>query len=273
MPPVQITNPNAQNWPDNGTNALEFGVSPLITAWYPNYNAAPSILVCPSDPQDSVDDLKDSDGDWNFWKEGRAKDADLSYVYVGWILDLLQHPQIPPVTLDHFPALNASAGMFGFSIPDGDPLVSHQFGTFLDALLGKALNLVTSPSGSMGIELMKLATSDFKVPQGIGNGRVDRLYRMKEGNERFMITDVNNPQTAAMAQSTLCAMMDAFGNYNKAIAFFNHVPGGCNVLFMDGHVDWIPYVPPAPGQVNTPSMDLGATQPILPSIANIMGLF
>ena len=130
MPPVQITNPNAQNWPDNGTNALEFGVSPLITAWYPNYNAAPSILVCPSDPQDSVDDLKDSDGDWNFWKEGRAKDADLSYVYVGWILDLLQHPQIPPVTLDHFPALNASAGMFGFSIPDGDPLVSHQFGTF-----------------------------------------------------------------------------------------------------------------------------------------------
>ncbi|NLO33785.1 MAG: hypothetical protein GX117_10595, partial [Candidatus Hydrogenedentes bacterium] len=88
----------------------------------------------------------------------------------------------------------------------------------------------------------------------------------------FMITDVNNPQTSAMAQSNLFTMMDLFGNYG-AIVFFNHVPGGCNVLFMDGHVDWIPYVPPAPGQDNTVSMDLGATQPILPSVGGIIGLF
>ena len=75
-----------------------------------------------------------------------------------------------------------------------------------------------------------------------------------------------------MAQSTLFAMMDTFSN-SGGIKFFNHVPGGCNVLYMDGHVDWVPYVAPAPGQDNTESMDLGATQPVLPSLASLIGIF
>ncbi|HOC69337.1 MAG TPA: hypothetical protein PKO23_11060 [Candidatus Hydrogenedentes bacterium] len=66
--------------------------------------------------------------------------------------------------------------------------------------------------------------------------------------------------------------MDLFGN-GGGIAQFNHVPGGCNVLYMDGHVDWIPYVAPAPGQDNSVSMDLGATQPVLPSLAGVIGIF
>ncbi|NLO33249.1 MAG: prepilin-type N-terminal cleavage/methylation domain-containing protein [Candidatus Hydrogenedentes bacterium] len=273
-PPIQATNSNAPNWPDIGTDALEFAVAPMVTSWYPNYNSDPSILICPSDPENTIDDFKDSNGDWNFWQKGHADDADASYVYLGWILDLLQHPQVPPVSISQFLALSAAAGMFDFDLPSGDPLVAHQFGAFVDALLGKALEIVTNPgAGPFGIELMKLCATDFKVTEGIGNGRGDKIYRLKEGNERFMITDVNNPQTSAMAQSTLFAMMDTFGNYGKAIAYFNHVPGGCNVLFMDGHVDWVPYVAPAPGQDNTPSMDLGAPQPILPSLANIIGLF
>ncbi len=113
---------------------------------------------------------------------------------------------------------------------------------------------------------------DVEVPVGVGNGGGDTIYRLKEGNERFMITDVNNPQTSAMAQSTIFAMMDLFGN-SGGIALFNHVPGGCNVLFMDGHVDWIPYVAPAPGQDNSVTMDLGATQPVLPSLAGVIGIF
>ena len=61
--------------------------------------------------------------------------------------------------------------------------------------------------------------------------------------------------------------------FTGGIALFNHVPGGCNGLFMDGHVDWVPYVAPAPGTNNTTSMDLGANQPVLPSLAGVIGIF
>jgi len=271
-PPIQVTNPNAAGWPDNGDDALEFAVGPLVSAWYPNYNSDPSILICPSDAEDDIDTLRDPNGDWKFWKENEADIADASYVYLGWMLDLLQRPYLPPIDISTLPNLGAAASMFSFGLPSGGALVAAQFGWLVDALLGKAMEAM-GWGKPYGVALLEVAGTDFDVPVGIGNGAGDTIYRLKEGNERFMITDVNNPQTSAMAQSTLFAMMDAYGNYGEAIAYFNHVPGGCNVLFMDGHVEWIPYVAPAPGTDNTASMDLGATQPVLPSLANIIGLF
>lgn len=55
-----------------------------------------------------------------------------------------------------------------------------------------------------------------------------------------MVTDINNPGSSAKAQSTVCVMMDQFGNKDN-IAYFNHLPGGCNVLFMDGHAEFQRY--------------------------------
>ncbi|OQB39653.1 MAG: putative major pilin subunit [Candidatus Hydrogenedentes bacterium ADurb.Bin179] len=273
-PPIQITNQNAAGWPaltiGGSPDALELTPAPLVTAWYPNYNSDPSICICPSDAEEDVDSMKDANGDWVFWKAGKNWMAGNSYVYLGWMFDLLQKPYLPPVDIGTFTNLSAAAGAFSFTMPAGG-LVPAQFGATIDAMLGEALaHLSDSPSGVM---LRRVADKDFDVTVGLGNGAGDTIYRLKEGNERFMITDVNNPQTSAMAQSTLFAMMDMFGNYGRAVAFFNHVPGGCNVLFMDGHVDWIPYVAPAPGTDNTASMDLGGTQPVLPSLANIIGIF
>jgi prepilin-type processing-associated H-X9-DG protein len=45
-------------------------------------------------------------------------------------------------------------------------------------------------------------------------------------------------------------MGDLLSN-NPAVDAFNHVPGGCNMLFMDGHVEFLHY----PGQrLVTPAM-------------------
>ncbi|MFA7691277.1 MAG: DUF1559 domain-containing protein [Candidatus Hydrogenedentales bacterium] len=279
-PPLQITNQNAPGWPDltlsSNPSVLELIPTALVTAWYPNYNSDPSICICPSDSEEDLDTLRDSNGDWEFWKAGKNWQAGSSYAYIGWIFDLMQHPQIPPVEVGIFTHLDATSSMLGFTPPEGG-LASAQFGATIDALLRELFGKLTSAGSTPhGIVLRRVVDNDLKLESAFntwGNGRGDRVYRLKEGNERFMITDVNNPQTAAMAQSTLFAMMDLFGNYGKAVAYFNHVPGGCNVLFMDGHVDWIPYVAPAPGQDNTASMDLGATQPVLPSLANIIGIF
>jgi prepilin-type processing-associated H-X9-DG protein len=78
------------------------------------------------------------------------------------------------------------------------------------------------------------------------------LHRIKEGIERFLITDINNPAGSAKAQSTLPILLDDFafgidgdGVLDMARATrFNHSPGGSNVLFMDGHVEFVKY----PGQ-------------------------
>ncbi|HEX72133.1 MAG TPA: hypothetical protein ENN65_02340 [Candidatus Hydrogenedentes bacterium] len=74
-----------------------------------------------------------------------------------------------------------------------------------------------------------------------GNAGGDTVYRLREGIERFLITDINNPAASAQAQSTLPIMWDIV---SAKIKSFNHVPGGSNVLFMDGHVEFQRY----PGQ-------------------------
>lgn len=85
-----------------------------------------------------------------------------------------------------------------------------------------------------------------------GSGGGDTLYRMKEGIERFLITDINNPAGTAQAQSSVPIMLDGIGsvqghnanpsnNSNVMVGRYNHVPGGCNVLWLDGHVEFIKY--------------------------------
>ena len=81
--------------------------------------------------------------------------------------------------------------------------------------------------------------TDRDVTDGTGNGGGDKLYRLREGIERFMITDINNPAAGAQAQSELAVMWDSISD--DGASHFNHVPGGCNVLFMDGHVQFFRY--------------------------------
>lgn len=64
------------------------------------------------------------------------------------------------------------------------------------------------------------------------------ILRLREGIERFFITDINNPAGSAQAQSQIVVMHDAVSD---EATHFNHVPGGSNVLYMDGHVNFIKY--------------------------------
>ncbi len=83
-----------------------------------------------------------------------------------------------------------------------------------------------------------------------GSYAPDILYRLREGIERFMITDVYNPAGSAKAQSAIPVMLDAWSQTGKVqddmpaaprVDVFNHVPGGSNVLYMDGHVEFLRY--------------------------------
>jgi prepilin-type N-terminal cleavage/methylation domain-containing protein/prepilin-type processing-associated H-X9-DG protein len=62
--------------------------------------------------------------------------------------------------------------------------------------------------------------------------------RLRMGIERFFITDINNPAASAAASSEIPVMWDEIAVYGGA-STFNHVPGGGNCLYMDGHVEWL----------------------------------
>lgn len=61
----------------------------------------------------------------------------------------------------------------------------------------------------------------------------ETVYRLREGIERFFVSDINNPAASAMAQSEIPIMFETDPS--------SHTPPGCNVLFMDGHVEFIPF--------------------------------
>ena len=82
---------------------------------------------------------------------------------------------------------------------------------------------------------------DIDVSSGNGNAGGDKVMRLREGIERFLITDINNPAGSAKAQSDVVVIWDIINIHPGADAGFNHVPGGVNVLYMDGHAEFLKY--------------------------------
>lgn len=66
------------------------------------------------------------------------------------------------------------------------------------------------------------------------------VKRLREGSERFQITDINNPNSSAKGQSEINVMVDTWGGPGDLdfTTTYNHIPGGVNVRYMDGHVSW-----------------------------------
>lgn len=77
-------------------------------------------------------------------------------------------------------------------------------------------------------------------------GDYSGLLRLREGIERFLITDINNPAAGATAQSELPIMWDNIADDGH----FNHVPGGCNLLYLDGHVAFVTWPQGGKGAVD-----------------------
>ncbi|MBP8130002.1 MAG: DUF1559 domain-containing protein [Candidatus Hydrogenedentes bacterium] len=260
---------------DSGSWELYVAAGPKVKAIYPEYLTDPAIVVCPSDATEDIDNLRDDDipalgireGDWHigYYLGGGngVNDIDTSYAYFGWVLDRMNDVpgQVEPASAV---GVDLLASTFGVNIP-GDTLVPSQ----LPRLLLEAFNdnpaAVTglmSPGPAGELPVARLADCDVQGGPGTpleshGNGGGDTVYRLREGIERFLITDINNPAAAAQAQSTVFVMIDQLGTAGT-ITLYNHVPGGCNVMYLDGHVDFIRY----PGG-----------QPINRPMANIMALF
>jgi len=211
-----------------GDDDYDFAAAPHIPSIYPEYMTDPAILVCPSDALDTAEQLRGDDGAYLIgipkYQGGLAHRADASYAYWGWTLDAIG---------DDDPALTLGQFAIYFNRPNDTPAPT-QFMEILE-YLNIEVTALSSPS-----------PVDNDVPvqtAGTGNAGGDTVYRLREGIERFLITDINNPAATAKAQSEVWIMHDAV---SPVVKNFNHVPGGANVLYMDGHVEWVRYPGPSP---------------------------
>jgi len=181
---------------------------------YPEYLTDINVLQCPSDP--------DSNGFWNtyFDKDPVAPCLfwDISYQYSGWALSE-QHYLNTGVDPNKYPV---------------DPFADFNM-DFVTAMATEMLT--TAPDLAAAGRWGEVHESDISF----GN---KTMYRLREGIERFFITDINNPAASTQAQSTIAAMQDWCWkpiSPTDGAPSFNHVPGGGNVLYMDGHAEFIRY--------------------------------
>lgn len=69
-------------------------------------------------------------------------------------------------------------------------------------------------------------------------GDGNTLFRLREGIERMFITDINNAGASSRAASLVPTLWD---HISTKVKDFAHVPGGGNVLYLDGHVEFLKY--------------------------------
>lgn len=206
-----------------------FAAAPNIAAIYPEYLTDPSILICPSDALDTIASLQDDQGNFALnvpdFLGGKANNADASYAYWGWLFDK---------TDDRYPSApmgDAFARIFNAISTAAAPL------QMLEGFKNLGQSIATTLDASKVDQDITVDTA------GLGNSNGQTVYRLREGIERFLVTDINNPAASARAQSGIWVMHDAV---STEIANFNHIPGGANVLYMDGHVAFVRYPGDAP---------------------------
>ena len=214
---------------------------PKVSVIYPEYLNDPAIAFCPSDAIERVEDLFNEQGNNEFGlactnlSRGQQL-VDASYMYLGWVFD----------------KVDIENGRLTFSDVEGPRQI-------IESMIQSGLLLPWILTGPPTRDDEKEIDTDLETyTDGLGNGGAGTtIYRLREGIERFLITDINNAAATAQAQSTVWIMMDALASQEGQL--YNHIPGGSNILYMDGHVDFLRYEENGPGPVNEYMAAFGRT--------------
>ena len=185
-------------------------------AIYPEYLSDVQILFCPSDADGSENSNSFYIGDDPANGVAPCEFNGISYRYFGWTSP--DEAFLEP----------------GGDVNDPNPSIGGNI----------SAAYATGTLTHLAPGLLAGDVSNWDKDIDLGNDTI--LYRFKEGIERFLITDINNPAGSASAQSELWIYSDQVTTQANS---FNHVPGGANVLYMDGHVEFQRYPGETPASV------------------------
>lgn len=245
---------------------------------YPEYMTDLNIIFCPSDTEGSSPflgsggswldangnvNLEQLDGDprglfdpVNYGQYNPAvSTSDRSYIYLGWAIP--ENAYLVPFA-NALPA--ATEGIFAFFLAQ-----------------------IVTPFAAAGTlqafdDYAQSLNDDYSFDHP-GNtvyaaGEELPLFRFREGIERFFITDINNAAASSQSQSEVAVTWDVT---SLSTSIFNHVPGGSNVLFMDGHVEFQKYsgsiaTDPFGSGLENEQFPIGGAWAMLTKTANDLGL-
>lgn len=187
-------------------------------AMIPEYIVDYNVIWCPSwganpDPVSRYD-LGKGNGD------GVIEPTEIGqepYHYTGWLL------------LEDVNVLGPLVGTLGTGING-----RHEEFEFMNTPWGE-LAIANVATGGAASDTDFRVSSIFAGTQVAGG---DTIFRLRQGVERFLITDINNPAASNRSSSELPLMWD---HASTKVIDFSHVPGGGNVLYVDGHVDFLRY--------------------------------
>jgi len=236
--------PTIDYWKCDGSVNANF--VPNMIQIFPEYLSDAAVSLCPSDPDgtDPAQVYTQANGMaqvWNgsgFGATGAGVDEEFypceadnttgSYLYFGWALHVPGITDDPHVfeTAATDTELIANIAAYFTSKPGLDPAMITTF----VAVIVDLIAMITDTS-----------TTDLDRYDGDIDASFMTIYRLREGIERFFITDINNPSGSAMAQSALPVLSDFITARQRDDMQFSHIPGGANVLYMDGHVEFLRY--------------------------------
>lgn len=255
-PPMQCVRGEGANL------TFSLATGPSVRTLFPEYLNDARIIVCPSDPDKEGMNIRSSES-LNILAL-KPEYIDTSYAYFGWIFDKADRQAVPASS---FNTLLIIASRFGVDLSKRHSPYNAQILAAIAAMLRNVdIFNITLP------ETLKRMNQDiFGVPshplsnENLGNGDSEIIFRIREGAERFLTIEGKNSKY--ISQSQVWVMFDSPVSLPGGIRL-NHTPGGSNVLFMDGHVEYVGFVP---GRWNKGAFyDNDAIPPVCVSIAYLL---
>jgi prepilin-type N-terminal cleavage/methylation domain-containing protein/prepilin-type processing-associated H-X9-DG protein len=175
---------------------------------YPEYLSDASLLLCPSDPE--------YDPNTNFRL-------------------ISDHPTDgTPAGTVHPDCIDTVSYVYhGYAIQD-DYTMLYAFAAF--SWLDNVFPVSDPGRNSWRDTSINMASFGFG---GFGNADGDILNRMSMGVDRFLVTDINRIFTGSETGASAVPLM--WDQISTSITEFSHVPAGQNVLYLDGHVEFLKY--------------------------------